>query len=221
MGDREFFGGKPVLQFSTDHDRRSFLRYAGLVGVGASLVAGGVLEAPGVASAATAGSVRAAAKTGGDIDILNYALTLEYLESDFYATGLAKGLLADRELALVTPIGDHEKTHVTAVTEAVKAFGGTPVSKPKITYPSGTFDSRDSFLKNASTFEEVGVTAYHGQVPLISSVDVLAAAASIAGVESRHAAILAELTGGNPFPHHIEEHRTMAEVLKIVKPFLS
>ena len=220
MGDREFFGGKPVLQFSTNHDRRSFLRYAGLVGVGASLVAGGALAAPGLAGAATPGSLRAG-KTGGDIDILNYALTLEYLESDFYATGLSKGLLTDRDLELVTPIGDHEKTHVTAVTDSVKAFGGTPVSKPKITYPAGTFDSRDSFLKNASTFEEVGVTAYHGQVPLISSVDVLAAAASIAGVESRHAAILAQLTGGNPFPHDIEEHRTMAEVLKIVKPFLS
>lgn len=220
MGDREFFGGKPVLQFSTNHDRRSFLRYAGMVGVGASLVAGGALAAPGLAAAATPGALRAG-KTGGDIDILNYALTLEYLEADYYATGLAKGLLADRELELVTPIGDHEKAHVTAVTDTVKTLGGTPVSKPKITYPAGTFDSKESFLKNAATFEEVGVTAYHGQVPLISSVDVLAAAASIAGVESRHAAILAQLTGGNPFPHDIEEHRTMAEVLKIVKPFLS
>ena len=220
MGDREFFGGKPVLQFSTNHDRRSFLRYAGLVGVGASLVAGGALAAPGLAAAAPVGSLRAG-KTGGDIDILNYALTLEYLEADYYATGLSKGLLSGRELELVTPIGDHEKAHVAAVGDTVKSLGGTPVSKPKITYPAGTFDSKASFLKNAATFEEVGVTAYHGQVPLISSVDVLAAAASIAGVESRHAAILAQLTGGNPFPHDIEEHRTMAEVLKIVKPFLS
>ena len=214
------FGGKPVLQFRTNHDRRSFLKYAGLVGVGAAFVSGGLLAAPGIASAATAQGVRATG-TAGDIDILNYALTLEYLESDFYATGLAKGFLSGRELELVTPIGDHEKAHVTAVASTVKALGGTPVTKPKITYPAGTFDSKANFLKTASAFEEVGVTAYHGQVPLISSPDVLAAGASIAGVESRHAAVVAYLIGGDSFPNHIEKHASMTEVLAIVKPLLS
>ena len=219
MGEPQIFDGKPVLQFQTNSDRRSFLKFAGLVGVGAGFVAGGLLAAPNMANAAEAKASVAA--TGGDVDILNYALTLEYLESDFYATGLAKGFLADRELELVTPIGDHEKAHVSAVTAAVKAFGGTPVTKPKITYPSGTFASKSSFLKTASMFEELGVTAYHGQVPLIKSVDVLAAAASIAGVESRHAAILATLIGGNPFPNPVEKHATMATILAAVKPLIS
>ena len=70
-------------------------------------------------------------------------------------------------------------------------------------------------------FEELGVTAYHGQVPLIQSSDVLGAAASIAGVESRHAAVVASLINGDPFPHHIEEHATMATVLAAVKPLIS
>ena len=212
MGDPQIFQGKPVLLFRTETSRRNFLKYAGLVGVGASFVAGGVLSAPMAAAAS--------ADQGGDIDILNYALTLEYLEADFYAQGLQKGLLADRELELVTPIGDHEKEHVSGVTAAVKAFGGTPVEKPKIKYPDGTFASRDSFLKTASLFEELGVTAYHGQVPLISSLDVLAAAASIAGVESRHAAIVAHLIGGNPFPNPIELNASMDDVLAVAGPLI-
>lgn len=221
MTDRQIFGGKPVLEFSTGLQRRSFLKYAGLVGVGAGLVVGGGVFGGGVAGAATTGGRATAAVDMSDIDILNYALTLEYLEADFYATGLAAGLLSDRELELVTPIGDHENQHVSAVTEAVKAFGGTPATKPKITYPAGVFDSRDSFLKNASVFEELGVTAYHGQVPLIKDADVLSSAASIAGVESRHAAVVAALIAGNPFPNPIEANASMDQVLATVKPFIS
>ncbi|GAA2008210.1 ferritin-like domain-containing protein [Nakamurella flavida] len=219
MGSNEVFGGKPVLEFSTGLQRRSFLKYAGMVGVGAGFVAGGLLGAP------SAGAVTKARREAGlaatDVDILNYALTLEYLEADFYAMGLQAGLLTDRELELVTPIGDHEKQHVAAVTAAVSSFGGTPVAKPNITYPAGTFDSRDSFLKNASAFEELGVTAYHGQVPLIQSLEVLAAAASIAGVESRHAAVVASLLGTNPFPNPIEKNASMDTVLAAVKPLIA
>ncbi len=215
MADRRIFDGKPVLEFSTGIQRRSFLKYAGLVGVGAGLVvSGGLLTAPLAGAATTRIDM-------SDVDILNYALTLEYLESDFYAKGLQAGLLSDRELELVTPIGDHEKQHVTAVTGAVTAFGGTPVGKPKITYPAGTFDSREKFLSNASMFEELGVTAYHGQVPLIKDKDVLASAASIAGVESRHAAVIASLINGNPFPNPIEKNASMADILAAVKPLIS
>lgn len=212
------FGGRPVLEFSGTSDRRSFLRWAGLVGVGATLVAGGV--------GASAGAVFAAPRTGtqqdaSDIDILNYALTLEYLESDFYMTGLNKGFLNTREMELVTAIGQHEAAHVTAVSGLVTQLGGTPVGKPKITYPGDTFSSKASFLKNASTFEELGVHAYHGQVPLIQSGDVLGAAASIAGVESRHAAILASLNQTNPFPAPIEQPKSKDFVLAQVKPYLA
>ncbi len=222
MGESKIFEGKPVLQFRTNTDRRAFLKWAGLVGVGTGFAVGGFLptmaEAAEIKSAATSSK---RAKAGTDLDILNYALTLEYLEADFYAMGLQKGLLSGRDLELITPIGDHEKQHVDAVTSTIKALGGTPVDKPKITYPAGVFDSKESFFKNASMFEELGVTAYHGQVPLIQSVDILAAAASIAGVESRHAAILATLIAGNPFPNPIEKSASMDEILAAVTPLIS
>jgi hypothetical protein len=212
MENASMFDGRPVITFDRETDRRHFLRWAGLVDVGASFVAGGGLGM-GTASAATSSS-------SGDLGILNYALTLEYLEADFYHRGVGAHLLSGRELDLVTPIAAHEAAHVSAITAAIKAAGGTPVAKPTITYPSSTFSSRTKFLATASQFEELGVTAYHGQVPLIASGQVLNAAASIAGVESRHAAILADLTGGQPFPAPIEKHASKSTVLKAVAPFV-
>ena len=213
----KIFGGEPVLFFQTETDRRKFFKMAGAVGVGATYVALGGLGAPSAAAAEVYGR---APSTDGDVDILNYALTLEYLESDFYAQGLQAGLLKGRELELVTPIADHEKQHVDAVTSTLKSLGATPVTKPKINYPAGTFGSRDSFLKTASMFEELGVKAYHGQVPLIKNADILAAGASIAGVESRHAAVIAALIGQQPFPAPVEAHLPMSDVLAAVKPLL-
>ena len=212
----ELFGGEPVITFHREADRRDFLRWTGLVGAGAALVASGALTGMGSASAAPAAS------TKGDLGILNYALTLEYLEYNFYAMGLSKGLLKGRDLELVMPIRSHEQQHVQAVMGTVKKLGGTPVSKPKLKFPAKTFSSADNFLKTAVQFEELGVTAYQGQVTHIKSSAVLLAAAEIAGVESRHAAILEHLTGGSPFPAgSIEGNKPKSYVLAKVKPYLA
>lgn len=217
--DDTVFGGRPVVAFGRDVDRRNFLRWAGLVGVGAAFAVGAgatpaFASTPGLAPLADASST-------GDLGILNYALTLEYLEAEFYKQGLAANVLSGREMALITPIEAHEQAHVAAITATVKKLGGTPVAMPTIKFPDGTFGTRDMFLKTASTFEELGVSAYHGQVPLIMSGDVLGAAASIAGVESRHAAILAQLSGGTPLPNSFESPKPMSDVLTAVKPYLS
>jgi rubrerythrin len=214
------FDGQPVIEFQSEHDRRSFLRNAVLVGVGATYVASSVSDPRTFLRGSTASATTRLAAQSSDLDILNYALTLEYLESGFYEMGLKANLLKGRELELVTPIAEHEAAHVTAVTDTINALGGKPVAKPQLTFPASTFKSREKFLATASVFEELGVKAYHGQVPLVKSVDILAAAASIAGVESRHAAILADLTGGNPFPQPIEANLPMKAVLEAAMPFI-
>ncbi|OZM71292.1 twin-arginine translocation pathway signal protein [Amycolatopsis antarctica] len=216
----ELFDGHQVIEFADGTDRRNFLRWAGLVGVGASLAVGSGIGASAAAAAPRPATGTGTQKSASDIDILNYALTLEYLEADFYTRGIDCGLLRGRELELVTPIRDHEVAHVAGVTEAISMMGGTPVAKPKFTYPRATFVSRLTFLRQASRFEELGVNAYHGQVPLIQSGDVLAAAASIAGVESRHAAILATLNLRQPFPRPIEQPKPMDEVLAEAGKFI-
>ena len=212
------FGGEAVIHFRSESDRRAFLRNALLIGVGATYVASAAGDPKFLGSSSAAVGARKAPTN--DLDILNYALTLEYLESGFYQMGLEADLLSGRELELVTPIAEHEAAHVAAVTDTIKSLGGKPVAKPKLKFPPSTFKSREKFLATASVFEELGVKAYHGQVPLVNSVDILAAAASIAGVESRHAAILADLTGGNPFPQPIEANLPMKAVLKAAMPYI-
>lgn len=207
--DPVLFGGQPVIAFRSELDRRRFLRGAAIVGVGSTLAVSTLRDPSALAQASTT-----------DLEILNYALTLEYLEADFYAQGIAGGILEGRELELVDPIAQHEAAHVTSLTDTINQLGGTPAELPQFTYPDGTFTDRDMFLTNASVFEELGVTAYHGQITVIESVDILAAAAAIAGVESRHAAILADLTGGNPFPAPVEGTATMEEVLAAAAPFI-
>ncbi len=208
MTDRELFDGQPVIEFDNETDRRNFLKYAAILGVGGTLAAGGL-----------AGNF-ATAQSSSDVDILNYALTLEYLEATFYEMGIAGGSLSGRDLELVKPIRDHEVAHVAAIQATLKKLKAKAVKKPKFKFPSGTFSSKDKFLATAKVFEELGVTAYHGQVTRIKSLDILAAAAAIAGTESRHAAILESLSGGNPFPAPIEAHKSMQQVLAAAKPFI-
>lgn len=203
------FDGKPVIKFRDDHTRRNFIKTAAIIGAGSTLVA-----------ATRSDPTAFAAATTNDLEILNYALTLEYLEAEFYTKGISGGVLKGRELELVTPIRDHEQAHVAAVTQTIKDLGGKPVKKPQFVFPGGTFDSKKKFLTTASAFEELGVTAYHGQVPRIDDGAILSAAAAIAGVESRHAAIVADLLGGNPFPSPFEKSMSMANVLKAAGPFI-
>lgn len=214
MPTNEPFDGKPVMRFDNEPDRRNFLKWAGLIGAGGTLVAVGASLPGGIGRSALAQT-----SPGTDIEILNYALTLEYLEADFYQRGLDAKVLSGRELELVAPIASHEASHVQAITAAVRELGGSPAAKPAFQYPEGTF-AREKFLATAKTFEELGVTAYHGQVTRVTNSKILAAAASIAGVESRHAAILEDLTGGQPFPAPVEAAKTMDEVLATAKPFL-
>ncbi len=209
MAERQIFDGQPVMEIEDTNARRNFLKYAAIFGVGSTLAVAGL------------GDRRfASGQGGGDIDILNYALTLEYLEADFYQRGVEAGLLSGRERALIAPIAEHEAAHVEAISATITDLGGEPVEAPRTKYPGGTFEDPAAFLETASVFEELGVDAYHGQITKIQSTDILAAAASIAGVESRHAAVLADLIGGNPFPAPVEDNKSMKQVLKAAMPFI-
>lgn len=220
--DGELFGGEPVIRFEKEVDRRNFLKYAGIVGVGSTLAFTGVACAPKKknATGGAASPTPSAQEANADVGILNYALTLEFLEADFYRQGLAGNILTGREKDLVVPISQHEQAHVDALSQTIAKVGGKPVDKPAFQYPAGTFTDKATFLKTASSFEELGVNAYHGQVTRIVTPEILGAAASIAGVESRHASIIATLINGQPFPAPVETTKTMDEVLQIVKPFI-
>ena len=129
-------------------------------------------------------------------------------------------MLCRGDLVLIRAIGAHESAHVAAITSTIEELGGEPVPPPTLKYPDGTFRDRATFLRTASVFEEVGVTAYQGQITSITDPELLIAAAAIGITESRHAAIIALLAGGNPLPAGIERPKDMATVLAMADPFI-
>lgn len=130
------------------------------------------------------------------LEVLNYALTLEYLEAEFYTMGVAApGLIpAGAALNAITTIRDHEVAHVNFLKTAIQGAGGTPASKPTFDFTAGgafasVFTNYDTFLALSQAFEDTGVRAYKGQATkLMSNNDVLTAALRIHSVEARHAA---------------------------------
>ncbi len=186
--------------------RSGLLRRIGLV-AGGGLVAGIV---PMALSRAQSGTSK------GDVKILNFALTLEYLEAAFYAEALSKGNLKGSVLNFATVVGAHEATHVTALQNAL---GSAAVKKPSFDF-KGTTDSQKTFLKTSKVLEDTGVSAYQGQATEIDSKDILATAGSILAVEARHASWVRDLIGAGkelkPAPDVFNPALTMKEVLAAV-----
>lgn len=158
-----------------------------------------------------------------DVDVLNYALTLEYLEAEFYKQGNATNLLSGPEAELVGIIGADEAAHVEALAATIKDVGGKPVAAPKVDF-GPAFKNRQAFLELAHVFENTGVSAYLGAAGFIKEKPILQAAAGIFGVEARHAAVIGDLLGlkaeGGIFAGAVETPLTKDEVLKAVKPFI-
>ena len=157
----------------------------------------------------------------GDLEILNFALTLEYLEAAFYAEGgkQVKGVPSD-VAELVKTFGAEEQEHVDALTATIKDLGGKPVKAPGVDF-GDAFASADSFLATAIVFEDLGVSAYNGAAPAIKSKDLLATAGGIVQIEARHAASIRYAAGESPAPDAFEPSATTDEVLKAVEPFLA
>jgi rubrerythrin len=157
---------------------------------------------------------------GGDVEVLNFALTLEYLEAAFYTQGLKQvsGLSGDVK-SLATEIRDNENEHVDALSQTISDLGGTPVKAPKVAF-GDAFANEEAFLKLAQTFEDTGVSAYNGAAPMIESAEVLGAAGSIVQVEARHAAAIRSLNGQPITDSAFDQPLEMQAVLDAVQPFV-
>lgn len=207
-----------------DVDRKRFLKAAG--GAGAASFGAFVLAACGSGkSSSTASTATAASTPSGtsastaDIAILNYALTLEYLESQFYQKVIAAKLFSGKTGALLTSFGGQEDEHVLALKGAVSKMGGTPVAKPEAKFP---ISSAAQVAQLAYTVENLGAAAYLGQAGNIQSPEVLATALSIHSVEARHASTLGTLVNKSVTPNGaFAIPDDMSTVLAAVKPFIA
>ena len=216
--------------------RAGFLRKAGLGS--AALVAGGALLAtPGAAVAGHSDTIP-------DVDILNYALTLEYLEATFYVqalggagttgvpgssatfrrgqiTGSKKlagfgGRIRSGAYGELTDIRDHEITHVEFLAGAL---GGAAVGPCTFDF-SSALGSVGAFLETAQLLENTGVMAYDGAIRYVDAGDNLQAGAQIATVEARHAAYLNLINGDSPFPTAFDQGKKPSEILAAASGFI-
>jgi rubrerythrin len=154
---------------------------------------------------------------GGDVDILNFALTLEFLESTFYEEAKTRAKAKGELKQLVALLADDEEQHVDALTATIKQLGGKPVAEPKFEFE---YSDTAGFLKLARTFEDTGVSAYNGAAPAIESPEVLGAAGSIVQVEARHAAAIRIQNEEEPAPEAFDPSLDEKQVLKAVEPFI-
>lgn len=187
--------------------RQAFLLKATLA---TSAVYGSMLVGPAVR--------RAFAQSGdmSDIDVLNYALTLEYLEADFYRVGRKLSLSSDTA-KVAKRFGSEESAHVEALRGTIRDLGGKPVVSPKFTFP---MRNERTFLALANTLEDTGVSAYNGAGPSIESKEVLAAAGSIVQVEARHAAAIRVMRGRQPAPNDFDKALGEDAVVKAITPLI-
>ena len=184
---------------------------------GAGHTRGGFLGRLALAGGLTAGALAgfadpAEATSASDVDILNYALTLEYLEAAFYAEAEVKAGLSGKALRLAQVVGAHERAHVAALK---KVLGRSAVASPRFDFGAAT-RSPAAFLKTANVLEDTGVAAYKGQVGNIKSAAVLKAALSIHTVEARHASWVRRRRGVVPAPVAFDKPLSKQQVLDAV-----
>jgi len=205
--------------------RRIFLRKSGLgLAAGALLLSGCDDDDDGMRmdDAVNLGS--------GDVGILNYAYALEQLEAAFYAQVLTGGYFSSAsaaEKALFTDLEAHERAHREFFAAAI---GTNAIPALEVDFSSIDFDSRDSVLATAQTFEDLGVSAYNGAGPLLESPDFLVVAGKIVSVEARHASAIRSARFPNDRrafagddiidANGLEITRTPSEVLMMAAPFI-
>lgn len=236
--EREMPVGGVLERFARDDvERKRFLKITGSrIGAGAaatglaafiatcggsksssSLAATSSAASPGTASgsATTASSGTA---SSGDLGIVNYALTLEYLESQFYAKVINSRLFHGKDLSVLESFGSEEDQHVVALHKLAMSLG-TPAARPTGRFP---LKSASSVAMLAAAIENLGAAAYLGQAANIQSSEILAAALAIHTVEARHATTLNTLLKKSPTPDGaFAEPMSMAQVLAVVKPFIA
>jgi rubrerythrin len=211
-----------IKQLKDPVSRRRFLAVGGSGTAVAAFLAACGSDSGTTTTTSTMGSGGGASETAefgkGDIGILNYALTLEYLETAFYAEVVKSGLFKGADLATIRKFGAEEAEHVEALTAAVKQLGGKPAPEPKAEFP---LKNAKSVLELAGTVENLGAAAYLGQAANIQSPEVLASALAIHSVEGRHAAALNTLLGTSITPDGaFAKPADVQTVLKSVEPFL-
>ncbi|KAI5811671.1 ferritin-like domain-containing protein [Peziza echinospora] len=186
----------------------------------------GLAALTGIVSAVPVRHTKRQASGLSDLDILQFALTLEHLEAAFYRDGFARFPASDFEalgfnvdtIAGLVKVGETEATHVSQLMAAIAGQGVAPV--PACTYEFGFTDAA-TMIATAKILEAVGVSAYLGAAPLITNPGILAAAASIVTVEARHQTLLRTVSGDQPIPQAFDVAISARQIFTLAAQFIS
>jgi hypothetical protein len=172
------------------------------------------LAAAGLVAAVDIGVGADAAEAGvrGDVAILNFALTLEYLQAAFYGEVERIGVVHGRAAELVRVVGGHERAHVHAL---LGVLGTRAIKQPQFNF-GGATETQPAFVRTAVAFEDLSVAAYKGQAPRIKSNAYLQAALAIHAVEARHAAWIRRVAGVLPAASAFDDPAPAGAVLRVV-----
>jgi rubrerythrin len=184
---------------------------------------GAVASAPAVLSVASTEAF-GQALPAQVVEVLNFALTLEYLEAEFYQMALARPrLIPGRYRAVFQQISRHENAHVRTLSGAL---GGAAVAKPRFDFTGrgqfpDVFTNFATFAAVSNTFEDLGVAAYKGQAGNLQGTPVLTTALQIHSVEARHAAEVRRVRGTFGWDGAFDQPLTKAQVLAAAAPFIA
>ncbi|HUA46112.1 MAG TPA: ferritin-like domain-containing protein [Solirubrobacteraceae bacterium] len=183
---------------------------------GGAVLGGGAILSALVPSAAIASGRPPGSLGSGDIGILNYALTLEYLESSFYNEATSRGKITDPRLRqLLRTVTKDENYHVKYLKAAL---GSHAIKKPKFDF-QGIPGDEAKFAATTYVLENTGVHAYLGQAPNIQAAKILLAAAAIVTVEARHSGAIGLYLGkaiapNGPLDNGLSAETILADVKK-------
>lgn len=196
--------------------RRSLFRRPAVTAMAASV--------PLVLAAASSQAFAAGGLPKQVVDVLNFALTLEYLEAAFYKEGTGKrGLIPSQYRSLFRTISAHETAHVKLLKGAL---GSAAVEAPAVDFTAGgkyadVFENFETFATLSATFEDLGVAAYKGQAGNLLGTPVLLTALQIHSVEARHAAAVRPIIGKAGYAGAFDKPLSKKQVLAAATPFLA
>jgi ferritin-like protein len=172
-----------------------------------ALIGGGAVIAGGVLLGGLPSTGSTAPSASQDVEILNFALLIEYLQASFYAEALAKGALRRERRRFARIVGSHEQAHASLIE---RTLAGKARQKPRFDF-SDTTSEQAKFDQTAVVLEEIGLAAYNGQAPNLTKA-ALGTAAKIVSVEARHASWIRAIVGRVPAPDATDQGKSAAQV---------
>ncbi|HEV2813372.1 MAG TPA: ferritin-like domain-containing protein [Solirubrobacteraceae bacterium] len=163
-------------------------------------------------------AARAVADIKDDLGLLDYLLTLEYVQSGLYRDAIKAIALSEDVKRLASELRDQEVEHVDALRATIEEAGGRPADRVPLEF-GAAIASEAAFLKLANTLEDTAVSAYNGAVPRLESREFMAVFASLGQVEGRHAALVRLARDKPPAPLAFDKASNRQDVRTAIREY--